>query len=110
MRDSNAESIGLMLSFARATNTALLCRRQGSDANCYWLLLGFSSSENMQEIMHLLRSEERTAIFWTQMCAVLDSEVRLAQPLDEILPKDVLHQLVWTAAMNPWEQFAINGH
>lgn len=108
-RQKCAEIIGVTLAMARKTDTAMLCTDVDSGGRDYWLLLGFLSSETMHEFMDILRRDDRTEILYAQMSAALNSDVRRAQPLDELLPQDVLRNVIWTAALTPSELYAVNG-
>lgn len=107
----NLIEAGFMLAFARLTRTEMLAVSVNPDEGCYLILLRFGSQQdNKDEFLHLLRADEITAKLHNQICAPLESEIRRAQPLEEALSVEVLSRIILVAAMNSWDDLAVNGY
>jgi hypothetical protein len=95
-----ADSIGYMLAFAQMTNTRMLALVGDAAADCYELLFSFDTPEHKAEFLRLLQSNEATACGEDEILIPHQNEIDAAQPLDKVLPSDVMRQVTTIAALH----------
>lgn len=97
-RAQAAERIGYMLAYARMTDTRMLALLGDPEADAYESLFSFNSSENKDEFLRLLRSNETTNCDDEMILVPIQKEIDDAQPLFKVLPREVFHQATLIAA------------
>jgi hypothetical protein len=94
-----ADIIGYLVGYANLTNTRSLALLGDPDASAYELLFSFSSSEEKNEFLNLVRANEDMGndyiIEFTQPTT---EEIRDARPLATVLPHDALTHATLIAA------------
>jgi len=86
-----ADIIGYFVGYANLTNTRSLALLGDPDASAYELLFSFSSPEEKNEFLNLVRSnEEMGKDYIIQFTPPRAEEIRNARPLARVLPHDAL--------------------
>jgi len=98
-RARGAEAIGYMLACAQMTDTRMLALVGDPEADAYELLFSFNSAENKAEFLRLLQANEATACEEEEIMVPHPDEIRDAQPIASVLPRDVLECVLAVAAM-----------
>jgi hypothetical protein len=94
-----AEIIGYLVGYANLTNTGSLALLGDPDASAYELLFSFSSPEEKNEFLNLLRSNEDMGKYYIiEFTPPATEEIRNARPLATVLPHDSLTHAVLIAA------------
>jgi hypothetical protein len=99
-RARGAEAIGYMLAFAQLTNTRMLALVGDAAAYCYELLFSFDTPDHKAEFLRLIQSNEATACTEEEIHLPQQEEIDAAQPLDKVLPADVIRQVTVIAALH----------
>lgn len=99
VRASGAEAIGYMFAYAQMTNTRMLALVGSKKDKVYELLFSFDSPENKAKFLRLLQSNDATACEEDLLIVPCQDEIDAAQPIANVLPTDVLHQVFAIAAM-----------
>jgi hypothetical protein len=93
-----ADIIGYLVGYANLTNTRSLALLGDPDASAYELLFSFSSPEEKNEFLNLVRSNEDMGNeYIIELTPPTTEEVRNARPLATVLPHDVLTHAMLTA-------------
>ena len=91
--------IGYLVGYANLTNTRSLALLGDPDASAYELLFSFSSPEEKNEFLNLVRSNEDMGNdYIIELTPPTTEEVRNARPLPTVLPHDVLTHAMLIAA------------
>jgi hypothetical protein len=91
--------IGYLVGYASLTNTRSLALLGDSDASAYELLFSFLSSEEKNEFLNLVRSNEDMGNdYIIEFTPPTTEEIRDARPLATVLPHDALTHAVLIAA------------
>jgi hypothetical protein len=86
-----ADIIGYLVGYANLTNTRSLALLGDPDACAYELLFSFSSPEEKNEFLNLVRSNEDMGNdYITELTPPTTEEIRNARPLATVLPHDAL--------------------
>ena len=86
-----ADIIGYLVGYANLTNTRSLALLGDPDASAYELLFSFSSPEEKNEFLNLVRSNEDMGNdYITELTPPTTEEIRNARPLATVLPQDAL--------------------
>jgi hypothetical protein len=86
-----ADIIGYLVGYANLTNTRSLALLGDPDASAYELLFSFSSPEEKNEFLNLVRSNEGMGNdYIIDFTPPTTEEVRNARPLATVLPYDAL--------------------
>jgi hypothetical protein len=86
-----ADIIGYFVGYANLTNTRSLVLLGDPDASAYALLFSFSSPEEKNEFLNLVRSNEDMGNdYITELTPPTAEEIRNARPLATVLPHDAL--------------------
>ncbi len=86
-----AEIIGYLVGYANLTNTRSLVLLGDPDASAYELLFSFSSPEEKNEFLNLVRSnEEMGTDYIIEFTPPTTEEIENARPLATVLPQDAL--------------------
>jgi hypothetical protein len=94
-----ADIIGYLVGYANLTNTRSLALLGDPDASAYELLFSFSSPEEKNEFLNLVRSNEDMGTDYIIELTPPTTE-EIARPLATVLPHDALtHAMVTAAAM-----------
>ena len=94
-----AEIIGYLVGYASLTNTRSLVLVGDPDASAYELLFSFSSPEEKNEFLNLVRSnQEMGKEYITELTPPTTEEIRNARPLGRVLPQDALTHVMLIAA------------
>ena len=94
-----AEIIGYLVGYANLTNTRWLVLLGDPDAGAYELLFSFSSPDEKNEFLNLVRSnEEMGKDYIIELTPPTTEEIRNARPLATVLPKDALTRAMLIAA------------
>ena len=95
-----ADIIGYLVGYANLTNTRSLALLGDPDANAYELLFSFSSSEEKDQFLELVRSNLDMGNDYIENDLLLPTteEIKEARPLAMVLPKDVLYHAALIAA------------
>ncbi len=94
-----ADTIGYLVGYANLTNTRSLALLGDPDASAYELLFSFSSPEEKNEFLNLVRSnEDMGKDYITEFTPPTTGEIRNARPLATVLPQDALTQVMLIAA------------
>src|SRR6202047_4297255 len=93
-----ADIIGYLVGYANLTNTRSLALLDDPDAGAYELLFSFSSPEEKNEFLNLVRSnEDMGKDYITELTPPTTEEIRNARPLATVLPHDALTHAVLIA-------------
>ena len=94
-----ADLIGYLIGYANLTNTRSLALLGDPDESAYELLFSFSSPEEKNEFLNLVRSNEDMGNdYITELTPPTDEEIRNARPLATVLPQDALTHAMLIAA------------
>ncbi len=94
-----AEIIGYLVGYANLTNTRSLVLLGDPDASAYEFLFSFSSPEEKDEFLNLVRSnEEMGKHYIIELTPPTTEEIRNARPLATVLPQDALTHTMLIAA------------
>ncbi len=94
-----ADIVGYLVGYAQLTNTRVLALIGDPDANAYELLFSFSSPEEKNEFLNLVRSNEDMGNdYISELTPPTAEEIRNARPLATVLPQDALIHAVLIAA------------
>jgi hypothetical protein len=86
-----ADIIGYLVGYANLTNTRSLALLADPDASAYELLFSFSSPEEKNEFLNLVRSNEDMGNdYIIEFKPPTTEEIRNARPLATVLPQDAL--------------------
>src|ERR1700723_563757 len=86
-----ADIIGYLVGYANLTNTRSLALLGDPDASAYELLFSFSSPEEKNEFLNLVRSNEDMGNeYIIELTPPTTEEIRNARPLAAVLPEDVM--------------------
>jgi hypothetical protein len=85
-----ADIIGYLVGYASLTNTRSLVLLADPDAGAYELLFSFSSPEEKNEFLNLVRSNEEND-YIIELTPPTTEEIRNARPLATVLPQDAPH-------------------
>jgi hypothetical protein len=86
-----ADIVGYLVGYAQLTNTRALALLGDPDASAYELLFSFSSPEEKNEFLNLVRSNEDMGNdYIIEFTAPTTEEIRSARPLATVLPHDAL--------------------
>ena len=99
-RAQSAEAIGYMLAYAQRTDTRMLALVGDPEADAYELLFSFSSAENKKEFLRLLQANEATACEEEEIMIPRLDEIRDAEPIASVLPRDILNCVLAIAALH----------
>jgi hypothetical protein len=94
------EIIGHLFGYAQATNTRALALVGDADANAYELLFSFASSEDKEQFLHLVRTDEDMGNDYIEndFMSPMAEEIRRARPFGMVLPPDVVNHVALIAA------------
>jgi len=93
-----ADIIGYFVGYANLTNTRSLALLGDPDASAYELLFSFSSPEEKNEFLNLVRSNENMGNdYITELTPPTTEEIRNARPLATVLPQDALTHAILIA-------------
>ena len=95
-----ADIIGYLFGYANLTNTRSLALLGDSNTSAYELLFSFSSPEEKNQFLDLVRSNEEmgTDFIENDLTSPTTKEIRNARPLATVLPRDVLSHAALIAA------------
>ena len=94
-----ADIIGYLVGYANLTNTRSLALLGDPDAGAYELLFSFSSPEEKNEFLNLVRSnEDMGKDYIIELTPPTTKEIRNARPLATVLPQDALTHVMLIAA------------
>jgi hypothetical protein len=94
-----ADIIGYLVGYASLTNTRSLALLGDPDASGYELLFSFSSPEEKDEFLNLVRSnEDMGKDYIIEFTPPTTEEIKNARPLATVLPPDALTHAVLIAA------------
>ena len=96
-----ADIIGYLVGYANLTNTLSLALLGDPDAGLYELLFSFSSPEEKNEFLNLVRSNKDMGndyIYIIELTPPTTEEIRNARPLATVLPQDALTHVMLIAA------------
>jgi len=94
-----AEIIGYLVGYASLTNTRSLVLLGDPDASAYEVLFSFSSLEEKNELLNLVRSnEDMGQDYIIELTPPTTEEIRNARPLATVLPQDALAHAMLIAA------------
>jgi len=94
-----ADIIGYLVGYANLTNTRSLVLLGDPDASAYELLFSFSSPEEKNEFLTLVRSNEDMGNdYIIEFTPPTTEEIRNARPLATVLPHDALTHAMLIAA------------
>src|ERR1700691_4878498 len=94
-----ADIVGYLIGYAQLTNTRVLALLGDPDASAYELLFSFSSPEEKNEFLNLVRSNtDMGKDYIIELTPPNTEEIRNARPLATVLPQDVLTHVVLIAA------------
>jgi hypothetical protein len=94
-----ADIIGYLVGYANLTNTRSLALLGDPDASAYELLFSFSSPEEKNEFLNLVRSNEDMGNeYIIELTLPTTEEIRNARPLATVLPQDALTHVMLIAA------------
>ena len=85
-----SDIIGYLIGYANLTNTRSLALLGDPDASAYELLFSFSSPEEKNEFLNLVRSNEDMGKDVIELTPPTTEEIRNARPLATVLPQDAL--------------------
>ncbi len=94
------EIIGHLFGYAQATNTRALALAGDADANAYELLFSFASSEDKEQFLHLVRTDDDMGNDYIEndFMSPTAEEIRNARPFGMVLPPDVVNHVALIAA------------
>ena len=94
------EIIGHLFGYAQATNTRALAVVGDADANAYELLFSFASSEDKEQFLHLVRTDDDMGNDYIEndFMSPTAEEIRNARPFGMVLPPDVVNHVALIAA------------
>ena len=94
------EIIGHLFGYAQATNTRALALVGDADANAYELLFSFASSEDKEQFLHLVRTDDDMGndCIENDFMSPTAEEIRNACPFGMVLPPDVVNHVALIAA------------
>ena len=94
-----ADIIGYLVGYANLTNTRSLALLGDPDASAYELFFSFTSPEEKNEFLNLVRSnEDMGKDYIIELTPPTTEEIRNARPLARVLPHDALTHAVLIAA------------
>jgi hypothetical protein len=94
-----ADIIGCLVGYANLTNTRSLALIGDPDAGAYELLFSFSSPEEKNEFLNLVRSNEDLGEDYViELTPPTTEEITNARPLATVLPQDALTHAILIAA------------
>ena len=95
-----SDIIGNMFGYAHLTNTRSLALVGDPEANAYELLFSFSSSEEKDQFLELVRSNLYMGNDYIEndLLSPTTEEIKDARPLAMVLPQDVLNHATLIAA------------
>jgi hypothetical protein len=95
-----ADIIGYLFGYANLTNTRSLALLGDSNASAYESLFSFSSPEEKNQFLDLVRSNEEmgTDFIENDLTSPTTEEIMKARPLATVLPRDVLSHAELIAA------------
>ena len=94
-----ADIIGHLVGYANLTNTRSLALLGDPDASAYELLFSFSSPEEKNEFLNLVRSNEDMGNdYIIELTSPTTEEIMNARPLATVLPQDALTHAILIAA------------
>ncbi len=94
-----ADIIGYLVGYANLTNTRSLALLGDPDASAYELLFSFSSPEEKNEFLNLVRSNEDMGNeYIIELTPPTPEEIRNARPLATVLPQDTFTHAMLIAA------------
>jgi len=96
-----ADIIGYLVGYANLTNTRSLALLGDPDASAYELLFSFSSPQEREQFLELVRSNEDMGNDYIEndFMSPTAEEIRDARPLARVLPKDSLTHAMLIAAI-----------
>ncbi len=99
-RSFSAEIIGYLFGYAHLTNTRLLALLGDPDANAYELLFSFSSADEKEQFLDLVRANDDLGDDYIEndFMSPTTEEIMKARPLAMIRPEDVVTQAILVAA------------
>jgi hypothetical protein len=91
-RPYSADIIGYLVGYAHLSNTSSLAPLGDPDAGAYELLFSFSTPEEKDQFLDLVRSNEDLGDDYIEndFMSPTTEEIRNARPLAAVLPKDVM--------------------
>ena len=94
-----ADIVGYLVGYAQLTNTRVLALLGDPDTSAYELLFSFLSTEDKNEFLNLVRSNEDMGNdYITELTPPTTKEIRNARPLATVLPHDALTHAMPIAA------------
>src|SRR5713226_7560749 len=94
-----ADIVGYLFGYAQLTNTRVLALVGDLDASAYELLFSFSSPEEENDVLNLVRSNEDMGNDYViEFTPPTTEEIRNARPLATVLPQDALTHIMLIAA------------
>ena len=94
-----ADIVGYLIGYAQLTNTRVLALLGDPDASAYELLFSFSSPEEKNEFLNLVRSNEDMGNdYIIELTPPTAEEIRNARPLATVLPQEALTHAMLIAA------------
>jgi hypothetical protein len=89
-----SDIIGYLFGYAHLTNTRSLALVDDPEANAYELLFSFSSSEEKDQFLELVRSnlDMGNDYIGNDLLSPTTEEIRDARPLAMVLPQEVLNR------------------
>jgi hypothetical protein len=94
-----ADIVGYLVGYAQLTNTRVLALIGDPDASAYELLLSFSSPEQKNEFLNLVRSNEYLGNdYIIEFTPPTAKEIKNARPPGTVLPHDALTHAMLIAA------------
>ena len=99
-RSFSAEIIGYLFGYAHLTNTRSLALLGDPDAHAYELLFSFSSPEEKEQFLHLVRANDDLGNDYIEndFMSPTAEEIMKARPLAMVLPEDVVTHATLIAA------------
>jgi hypothetical protein len=94
-----ADIVGYLFGYAQMTNARALALVGNTEAGAYELLFSFSSPEEKNEFLNLVRSnEDMGKDYIIEFTPPITEEIRNARPLGTVLPQDALTHAMLIAA------------
>ena len=94
-----ADIVGHLFGYAQLTNTRAVALVGDPDASAYELLFSFSSPDEKNEFLNLVRSNEVMGNdYIIEFTPPTSEQIRNARPLATVLPQDVLTRALLIAA------------
>ena len=99
-RSFSTEIIGYLFGYAHLTNTRSLALLGDPDANAYELLFSFSSSEEKEQFLDLVRANDDMGNDYIEndFMPPTTEEIMKARPLAMVLPEDIVTHATLIAA------------